>query len=79
MPKESNIVHRYFRKKSDNGTVLIKLNPVSLKALELTLVPGDQARLRELEFEETVWDDLPTDGFEEANALEFNVYYSGLA
>ena len=79
MPKESNIVHRYFRKKSDNGTVLIKLNPVNLKALELTLVPGDQARLRELEFEETVWDDLPTDGFEEANALEFNLYYSGLA
>lgn len=79
MPKESNIVHRYFRKKYEKATVLLRINPVWLAGLELTLVPGDEVQMRELEFDETVWDDLKAEGFEEANALEFNLYYSGLA
>jgi hypothetical protein len=78
MPKESNIVHRYLRKKSDTVTVLIKINPISLRGLKLTLMPGKAAELHQVDFEETIWDDLNVDGFEEANALEFNLYYSGL-
>lgn len=79
MRKESNIVHRYLRKKSETSTVLLRINPVSLSALRLTLIPGKQAQLHQMDFEETVWEDLNEQGFVEANPLEFNLYYSGLA
>lgn len=79
MPKESNIVHRYLRKKSGASTILLRINPIKLSGLKLTLVPGKDAQLHEMDFEETLWDDLKVEGFEEANPLEFNLYYSGLA
>jgi hypothetical protein len=79
MPKESNIVHRYLRKKSDTSTILLRVNPIKLSGLKLTLIPGKAAQLHEVDFEETLWDDLKDEGFEEANPLEFNLYYSGLA
>jgi hypothetical protein len=79
MPKESNIVHRYLRKKSDSSTVLLRINPIRLSGLKLTLIPGQEAQLHEVDFKETLWDDLKDEGFEEANPLEFNLYYSGLA
>ena len=43
------------------------------------MIPGKNAELHEVEFEETLWDDLKSQGFEEGNPLEFNLYYSGLA
>jgi hypothetical protein len=79
MPKESNIVHRYLRKKSDASTILLRINPIRLSGLKLTLIPGKEAELHEVEFEETLWADLKSEGFEDANPLEFNLYYSGLA
>ncbi len=79
MPKESNIVHRYMRKKSQASTVLLRINPLNHSALQLTLTPGENPQLHKVEFDETVWDDLKEEGFEEANSLEFNLYYSGLA
>jgi hypothetical protein len=78
MPKESNIVHRYFRKKYDHATILLRINPIQLTGLELTLAHGDKAQLRQVAFDDSFGDDLRADGFEEANALEFNLYYSGL-
>jgi hypothetical protein len=79
MPKESNIVHRYLRKKSDNSTILLRINPINNSGLKLTLLPGKDPQLDSVEFEETLWEDLTTDGFQEGNPLEFNLYYSGLA
>lgn len=79
MPKESNIVHRYLRKKSESATILLRINPMNFSGLKLTMVPGEDTQLHEVEFEETLWEDLTREGFEEGNPLEFNLYYSGLA
>ena len=79
MSKGSNIVHRYFKKKFDGATILVKVNPLQFKGLEITLGTNGASEMRSLEFDENIFDDLDADGFEEANALEFNLYYSGLA
>ncbi|HEX6225425.1 MAG TPA: hypothetical protein VFZ52_13505 [Chryseolinea sp.] len=79
MPKESNIVHRYFKKKFDGATILVKVNPLQFKGIEITLGANGASKMRSLEFDENIFDDLDADGFEEANALEFNLYYAGLA
>jgi hypothetical protein len=79
MAKESNIVHRYFKKKFEDATILVKVNPVMFKGIEITLLLNGESQMRELEFDEDIWEDLQADGFEEASALEFNLYYSGLA
>jgi hypothetical protein len=79
MAKESNIVHHYFRKKFEESTVLVKVNPILFKGIEITLLPNGKTETRELTFDEEILEDLKTDGFEEASALEFNLYHSGLA
>jgi hypothetical protein len=79
MAKESNIVHRYFKKKLAEGTVLVKVNPILFNGIEIILSVNGESQTRELSFDEDIWEDLKVDGFEEASALEFNLYYSGLA
>ena len=79
MAKESNIVHRYFKKKFNESTILIKVNPILFKGIEITLLGNEESQVRELTFDEDIWEDLKADGFDEASALEFNLYYSGLA
>ena len=79
MAKESNIVHRYFKKKFNEATILVKVNPIVFKGIEITLLVNGESQIRELNFDEDIWEDLKADGFEEASALEFNLYYSGLA
>ena len=79
MSKESNIVHRYLRKKSENSTILLRINPMDNSGLKLILVPGKDPQLHSVEFEETLWEDLTSEGFQEGNPLEFNLYYAGLA
>jgi hypothetical protein len=78
MAKESNIVHHYFRKKLDKATILVKVNPIHFKGTEITLLPNGKIETRELTFDEEIMEDLKIDGFEEASALEFNLYHSGL-
>ena len=79
MAKESNIVHRYFKKKFDQATILVRVNPIMLKGVEITLPDNSDPEIRELTFDEAIWEDLKIDGFEESSPLEFNLYYSGLA
>ena len=79
MAKESNIVHQYFRKKFDGSTILLKVNPILFKGTELTLLSTGEIEMRELELDEEIFEDLKIDGFEEASALEFNLYFSGIA
>ena len=79
MAKGSNIVHRYFKKKLEGATVLVKVNPFTYTGVEITLFADGNGETRELTFDEAIWDDLKMDGFEEASPLEFNLYYSGLA
>ena len=79
MPKASNIVHQYFKKEFDGFTVLVRVNPLQLKGLEITLPKNGEPEMRELELDQDIFEDLKADGFAEASALEFNLYFSGLA
>jgi hypothetical protein len=79
MGKDSNIVHQYFKKEFDNMTVLVKVNPIQYKGAEITRHKDGRSELRELEFDSEILEDLKADGFAEASALEFNLYYTGLA
>jgi hypothetical protein len=79
MPKASNIVHQYFKKEFEDFTVLVRVNPLQFKGLEITLPKTGDPEIRELELDEDIFEDLKADGFAEASALEFNLYFSGLA
>ena len=79
MPKESNIVHQYFKKELEDTTILVRVNPIQLKGLEITLPKQGEPEVRELELDENIFEDLKADEFVESSPLEFNLYYSGLA
>ncbi|MEQ1585094.1 MAG: hypothetical protein ABL895_04395 [Cyclobacteriaceae bacterium] len=78
MGKENNIVHQYFKKEAGGAKILVKVNPIHLKGSEIT-VEKDGIQIRDLEFDDEIFEDLKADGFTEVNALEFNLYLSGLA
>jgi hypothetical protein len=79
MAKGSNIVHQYFKRDFEGFRVLVKINPLGLTGIEITRHEDGRIEMRDLEFDEDIFDDLKTDGFEEASPLEFNLYISGLA
>lgn len=79
MGKSSNIVHQYFRKELDDSTILVKVNPILFRGTEITLLKTGEIEVRELEFDQEIFDDLAADGFQESSPLEFNLYHSGLA
>lgn len=78
MAKGNNIVHQYFRKQHEGTTILVKLNPIFFKGTEITVFSDGKTHVRELDFDENIEEDLKVDGFENASALEFNLYASGL-
>lgn len=78
MAKGSNIVHQYFKKEFTDYILLVKVNPIQLKAMEITVYKDQDPELREIEIDAEIFDDLKADGFLEASALEFNLYLSGL-
>ena len=75
----SNIVHRYFKKEWEGGHILVRVNPVHLKGTELIVRPDGKVEQRNLQFDEAIFEDLAADNFTEASALEFQLYFSGLA
>jgi hypothetical protein len=79
MAKDSNIVHQYFRKEFEAFTILVRVNPYLFKGSEITIQKSGETQIRELEFDEEIFEDLKADGFVEGSPLEFNLYYSGLA
>ena len=79
MAKSSNIVHQYFRKEFEDSTVLVKVNPLLFKGTEITILKSGEIEVRDLDFDQEIFDDLAADGFQESSPLEFNLYHSGLA
>ena len=78
MAKTNNIVHQYYKKEFEDMTILVRVNPILLKGTEITLLSNGQKELRELEFDESIEEDLKIDGFRIASALEFNLHLVGL-
>ncbi len=75
----SNIVHQYFKKEIEGAKIIVKVNPIQLKGIELIITMDGKVESRDLEFDEGIFDDLKEDGFEGASPLEFNLYQTGLA
>lgn len=75
----SNIVHQYFKKEIEGAKIIVKVNPIQLKGVELIITIDGKVESRDLEFDEGIFDDLKEDGFEGASPLEFNLYQTGLA
>jgi hypothetical protein len=78
MAKDKNIVHQYFKKEIEGGKILVKLNPIHLTGTELQINESGELQSRDLAFDDQIFDDLKHDGFTEVNAMEFNIYLSGL-
>lgn len=78
MAKTNNIVHQYYKKEFEDMTILVRVNPILFKGTEITLLSNGQKELRELEFDESIEEDLKIDGFRIASALEFNLHLVGL-
>jgi hypothetical protein len=78
MPKESNIVHQYFKKESSDLSLLVRVNPIQFKVMEITVPKTGEPTVRELEADPEIINDLKADGFVESSPLEFNLYFSGL-
>ncbi len=73
----SNIVHQYFKKELEGIKILVKVNPIHWKGVEITVDEEGNAEGRELTFDAEIFEDLKADGFIEASPLEFNLYASG--
>jgi hypothetical protein len=78
MGKDSNIVHQYFKKDFPDFILLVKVNPVQLKATEITVYKDKGPEIRDMEVDAEIFDDLKADGFIQASPLEYNLYLSGL-
>jgi hypothetical protein len=78
MGKDSNVVHQYFKKDFGDHSILVKVNPLTFFGAEITLHLNDKPQFRDMEFDADIFEDLKTDGFEEASPIEFNLYLSGL-
>ena len=79
MAKSQNIVHQYFKKRLDDLQILVRVNPIQFKGTEITVPDKGELTIRELEFDDEIFEDLKADGFETCSPLEFNLYLSGLA
>ena len=79
MAKGSNIVHEYYKREFEDFTILVKIDPYRFKGTEITLHKNGESGIRELDFDEDILEDLKADGFQPSSALEFNLYYAGLA
>ncbi len=74
----SAVVHQYYKLVSEDFTILVRVNPVDLGGLELILAPDGQVIKTDRQFDEDIYEDLQADGFQEASALEFNLYLKGI-
>jgi hypothetical protein len=79
MAKSQNIVHQYFKKEFEDVKILVKVDPIQFKGSEITIPKDGEMEIRDMKFDEQIFDDLKADGFETCSPLEFNLYESGLA
>jgi hypothetical protein len=78
MVLSKNIVHQYFKKELEGAKILVKVDPIHFQGTELMVEGKGKVAARDLEFDDQIFDDLKADGFLEVNAMEFNLYLSGL-
>jgi hypothetical protein len=62
MAKENNIVNQYFKKEFEGTKILVKVNPIHFKGIELSIFPDGNSEIRELDFDSEIFEDLEEDG-----------------
>lgn len=77
--KSSNIVHQYFKKEIGNAKILVRVNPLTFSGTEISVGQDEEIEIRDMEFDQEIFEDLKADEFKESSAIEFNLYFSGLA
>ena len=58
--------------------ILLKVDIIRLRGIELTIPESGELAWNEFELEEPTVDQLVADGFQETGPLEFNLYEAGL-
>jgi hypothetical protein len=74
----SNIVHQYFKKDHQGVKILLKVDPIRLQAIELSIPPQGEPSVRDLEFGTDMEENILASGFEPTGPFEFNLYDAGL-
>jgi hypothetical protein len=69
-----DIIFKYYKRVFDDYTVLVQVNPESLRGLELIIHPDGKVEKTKMEFDEEIYEDLDADEFKESSPLEFNLY-----
>ena len=69
-----DIIYKYFKRVFDDYTVLVQVNPESLRGMELIIHPDGRVEKTKMEFDEEIYEDLEADEFKESSPLEFNLY-----
>jgi len=64
----------YYKRVFDDYTVLVQVNPESLRGLELIIHPDGKVEKTKMKFDEEIYEDLDADEFKESSPLEFNLY-----
>jgi hypothetical protein len=76
-----NIVHQYFKKDMGDAKLLLKFNPVYLTGSQLTIRKNEEPTMDDVQFEDSPAElekTLLADGYMAVNAMEYNLYLSGL-
>ena len=79
MAKSQNIVHQYFKKELAEGKIFVKVDPIQFKGKEISISNDGTMEIRDMKFDEEIFEDLKADEFTTCSPLEFNLYESGLA
>ena len=75
----NEVVKEYFKKEIEGDKILIQLNPHDFTGVELLVSNEGQIQRTERQFDEEIYEDLTTDDFVRASALEFNLILKGLS
>lgn len=75
---KQTIIHHYYKRKFEDYTVLVQVNPKSFKGMELILHPDGEVEKTKMIFDKEIFEDLEEDQFQCSSALEFNLYLKGL-
>ena len=73
-----DVVNLYFKRIFPEFTILVQVNPVDYRGIELTIHPDGTIEKRKMQFDEDIEEDLKADEFSPSGALEFNLYLKGL-
>ncbi|MDH5475713.1 MAG: hypothetical protein OEX22_08495 [Cyclobacteriaceae bacterium] len=73
----ATIIHLYYKGEFEDLTVLVQIDPESLRGLELVIDTDNNIQKTKRIFDATIYDDLAADDFKESSALEFNLYLKG--